>query len=53
MTIPIEEFKARLLADPLIRAEDDALAREFDISIKLVKAQQRGPVSAPGASRKQ
>jgi len=32
MTIPFEKLKARLLADPKVKAEYDALAPEFEIS---------------------
>ena len=45
MTIPLDEFKARLLADPEVRAEYDALAPEFEISAELVKARQRAGLS--------
>jgi hypothetical protein len=31
MTIPFEKFKARLLADPKVEAEYNALAPEFEI----------------------
>ena len=31
MTIPFEKLKARLLANPKVRAEYDALAPEFEI----------------------
>jgi ribosome-binding protein aMBF1 (putative translation factor) len=45
VTIPLDEFKARLLADPEVRAEYDALAPEFEISAELVKARQRAGLS--------
>ena len=32
MTIPFEKLKARLLANPKVKAEYDALAFEFEIS---------------------
>jgi hypothetical protein len=32
MTIPFEKLKARLLANPKVKAEYDALAPEFEIS---------------------
>ena len=32
MTIPFEKLKARLLANPKVRAEYDALAPEFEIA---------------------
>ena len=41
MTIPFDELKARLLANPKVKAEHDALAPEFDISAELVKARLR------------
>ena len=34
MTIQFEKLKARLLADPRVKAEYDALAREFEIAAK-------------------
>jgi predicted transcriptional regulator len=45
MTIPFEEFKARLLGDPGVKAEYDALAPEFEISAELVKARMRAGLS--------
>jgi hypothetical protein len=36
MTIPFEKFKARLLTNPKVRAEYDALAPEFPIAVELV-----------------
>ena len=45
MTISFEDFKARLLADPKVKAEYDALAPEFEISIELVKARVRAGLS--------
>jgi hypothetical protein len=38
MTIPFENIKARLLANPEVKAEYDALAPEFEISAELIKA---------------
>jgi hypothetical protein len=35
MTIPFGKLKARLLSDPKVKAECDALAPEFDISAKV------------------
>ncbi len=32
MTIPFEKLKARLLANPKVKAEYDALALEFEIT---------------------
>lgn len=45
MTIPFEKLKARLLADPKVRAEYDALAPEFEIAAELLKARQRAGLS--------
>jgi ribosome-binding protein aMBF1 (putative translation factor) len=45
MTIPFEEFKARLLANPKVRAEYDALAPEFEISAELIRARRRAGLS--------
>jgi len=45
MTIPFEEIKARLLANPKVRAEYEALAPEFEISAELVKARRRAGLS--------
>jgi ribosome-binding protein aMBF1 (putative translation factor) len=45
MTIPFEKFKARLLANPKVKAEYDALAPEFEISVELVKARLRAGLS--------
>ena len=45
MTIPFEKLKARLLANPKVRAEYDALAPEFEIAAELLKARQRAGLS--------
>ncbi len=45
MTIPFEEFKASLLADPEVRREYDALAPEFEISAELLRARLRAGLS--------
>ena len=45
MTIPFEALKARLLADPEVTAEYDALAPEFEISAELVRARLRAGLS--------
>ena len=45
MTISFEEFKARSLANPKVKAEYDALAPEFEISLELVKARLRAGLS--------
>ena len=45
MTIPFGKLKARLLANPRVRAEYDALAPEFEIAAELLKARQRAGLS--------
>ena len=46
MTIPLEEIKARPLADPEVQREYDALAPEFeDLAESLTKKQTRGTKS--------
>jgi ribosome-binding protein aMBF1 (putative translation factor) len=45
MTIPFETFKSRLIADPDVKAEYDALAPEFEISAELVRARRRAGLS--------
>ena len=41
MPIPFEKLKARLLADPKVRADYDALAPEFEIAAELIRARRR------------
>jgi DNA-binding XRE family transcriptional regulator len=43
--IPFEKLKARLLANPRVKVEYDALAPEFEISAELVKARLRAGLS--------
>src|ERR1700722_2697311 len=45
MTIPFEKLKARLLANPKVKAEYDALAPEFEISTELVRTRMRAGLS--------
>ena len=45
MTIPFEELKARLLADPKVKTEYDALAPEFEIAAELLRARLRAGLS--------
>jgi ribosome-binding protein aMBF1 (putative translation factor) len=45
MTIPFEEFKAELLANPEVRAEYEAMAPEFEISAELLQARLRAGLS--------
>ena len=41
MTIPFEKLKARLLANPKVKAKYDALAPEFEIAAELLRARLR------------
>jgi len=45
MTVPFHGLKARLMANPRIKAEYGALAPEFEISAELVKARLRAGFS--------
>src|SRR3954447_221272 len=45
MTIPFEKLKARLLANPKVKAEYDALAPEFEIAAELLRARLRAGFS--------
>lgn len=45
MTIPFEEIKAELLANPKVKAEYDALAPEFEIAAELIRARVRAGLS--------
>ena len=45
MTIAFDQLKARLLEDPDVKAEYDALAPEFEISAELVRARVRAGLS--------
>jgi hypothetical protein len=40
MTIRLAKLKARLLANPRVKAEYDALASEFEIGAELLRARQ-------------
>jgi hypothetical protein len=54
MTIPFEKLKARLLANPKVKAEYDALAPEFEIAAELLRARLRAgwlPGWAPASPR--
>jgi ribosome-binding protein aMBF1 (putative translation factor) len=44
-TIPFERLKARLLANPKVKAEYDALAPEFEIAAELLRARLRAGLS--------
>jgi predicted transcriptional regulator len=45
MTIPFDKLKARMLANPEVKAEYNALAPEFEISAELIKARFRAGLS--------
>jgi ribosome-binding protein aMBF1 (putative translation factor) len=45
MTIPFEKLKARLLANPKVKAEYDALAPESEIAAELLRARLRAGLS--------
>ena len=45
MTISFDQIKARLLADPMVRTEYEALAPEFEISAELLRARTRAGLS--------
>jgi predicted transcriptional regulator len=45
MTIPFEKLKARLLANPKVKAEYDALAPQFEIAAELLRARLRAGLS--------
>jgi len=45
MTIPFDEIKAELLADPEVRREYEALAPEFEFSVELLRARVRAGLS--------
>jgi ribosome-binding protein aMBF1 (putative translation factor) len=52
VTIPFDELKARLLANPEVKAEYDALAPEFEIAAELVKARLRAGLSQAELARR-
>ena len=45
MTIPMEEIEKRLLSNPKVKAEFDALAPEFEIATELIRARIRSGLS--------
>ncbi len=45
MSIPFEKLKARLLANPKVKAEYEALAPEFKIAGEMLRARQRAGLS--------
>jgi DNA-binding XRE family transcriptional regulator len=48
MTIPFAKLKTRLLANPKVKAEYDALAPELEIAAELVRARLRAGLSQAG-----
>jgi len=50
--IPLDELKARLLADPEVQAEYDRLAPEFEIANELVRARERAGLSQAEVARR-
>ena len=46
MTIPFEVFKERMLADPEVKREYDALAPEFEALTESIRAKQAKKVKA-------
>ena len=44
-TIPFDELKARLLANPEVKAEYDALEQEYAIARELIAARARAGLS--------
>jgi hypothetical protein len=51
MTIPFEEIKARLLADPEVQREYDALAPEFEALRESLIAKQTQAIKPPSSRR--
>lgn len=51
MTIPFEEIRARLLADPEVQREYDALAPEFEALERLIAAKRTQGVESPSSRR--
>jgi ribosome-binding protein aMBF1 (putative translation factor) len=45
MTVPFVKFKTRLLDNPTVKAEYEALAAEFEISAELLRARLRAGLS--------
>jgi ribosome-binding protein aMBF1 (putative translation factor) len=48
MTIPFEKLKARLLANLKVKAEYNALAPEFEISVEQLRSRLRAGLSQAG-----
>jgi hypothetical protein len=43
MTIPFEKLRARLMANPKVKTEHDALASEFEIAAELLASRTDRP----------
>jgi hypothetical protein len=52
VTIRFEKIKARLLANPRVKAEYDALAPEFEIAVELLRARLRARAFPRRSSRR-
>jgi len=52
MTIPFATLKTRLLANPKVKAEYDALAPEFEIAAELLRARLRARLSQAQLARR-
>ena len=52
MTIPFEVSKARMLADPEVKREYDALEAEFVIASELIRARLRAGLSQADLARR-
>lgn len=51
MTIPFEVIAARMLADPEVKREYDALAPEFEVLAKELRARKRAKTKASKSRR--
>ena len=51
MTIPFEEFAARMLSNPKVKREYDDLAPEFEALAKKLRARKRTAAKAPNSRR--
>jgi predicted transcriptional regulator len=52
MTIPFAKLKTRLLANPKVKAEYEALAPEFEIAAELLRARLRARLSQVELARR-
>ena len=53
MTIPFEKLRARLLANPKVKAEYDALALDFEIAAELLRAEHQDAAALCPGNRQQ